>query len=258
MSGLKDRRFFLLDKDGTLSLGDRVLDGTKEFITALVESKKEFAVATNNSSKSGLTHLKSFHKMGLEFKKENIVVSLDVAIEYLKKEGISRVFWMANSDVSNYLERSFLYDESLPEAILITFDTQLNYSKLLKITDLLHQDIPYYVTHSDIVCPTQKHDIPDVGTFIKLLEMTTGRLPDISFGKPSRYYIEYIKRRYKIEESDIVIVGDRLYTDIELAVGTDILSVLVLSGETSLSEYKKSHIKADMVASSISELIKYI
>jgi len=258
LNTLKDKKFFLLDKDGTLSLGNQILNGTKEFIQALRDSNKKFSVATNNSSKTGEAHLKNFNSMGLDFKRENMIVSLDIAIDYLQNSNVKKLFWLANKNVSSYLEQLFDYDENEPDCILITFDTELNYSKLVTLTNLLHTNVPYYVTHSDIVCPTDKHDIPDVGTFIKLMEMTTGKSPDIDFGKPSQYYIDYIKKTFDIEESDMVMIGDRLYTDIKLAEGNDITSVLVLSGETSIEDYKKSNINADIVTNSASDLVTYL
>jgi HAD superfamily hydrolase (TIGR01450 family) len=255
---LKNKKFFLLDKDGTLSLGSTILDGTLNFIQALRDANIQFAVATNNSSKTGAKHLESLNAMGLDFTDQNMIVSLDVAIDYLQSHNIQKLFWVANQDVSDYLETFFDYCEKSPDAILVTFDTELNYEKLLTLTDLLHTDIPYYVTHSDIVCPTETHDIPDVGTFVKMMEMTAGRLPDISFGKPSRYYIDYIKKRYKVEEKDMVIVGDRLYTDIKLAEGNEITSILVLSGETSIETYQNSNIKADIIVDGVRDIIKLI
>ncbi len=255
MQKLREKKFFLLDKDGTLSLGNTLLDGSKEFINTLKNKNIKFAVATNNSSKTASEHLKSLNKMGLDFQEENIIVSLDVAIDYIVSSGVKKLFWLANSSVSDYLEQFFTFDKVVPEAILITFDTELDYSKLLDLINLLHKDIPYFVTHSDIVCPTETYDIPDVGSFIKMIEMTTKRRPDISFGKPSQYYIDYIKKRYQVNESDMVIVGDRLYTDIKLAEGNDMISVLVLSGETSISDYEKSDIEADFVLNDVEEII---
>ena len=255
---LKNKKFFLLDKDGTLSLGNTILEGTLEFIQTLRNNNINFAVATNNSSKTGEMHLEKLNAMGLNFTEDNMIVSLDVAIDYLQNNGIKKIFWLANENVNAHLSKFFIFDKEAPEAILITFDTELNYQKLLDLTSLLHKDIPYYVTHSDIVCPTETHDIPDVGTFIKLIEMTTGKIPNISFGKPSQHYIDYIKKRYNLTESDMVIVGDRLYTDIRLADGNDITSVLVLSGETTLEDYQNSNINADFVMKDIEELNRNI
>ena len=251
---LKNKKFFLLDKDGTLSLGNTLLDGSLGFIQTLKDKNIKFAVATNNSSKTASEHLKNLNKMGLNFNEENMIVSLDVAIDFIIFSGVKKLFWLANTTVNDYLEQFFTFDKETPEAILITFDTELNYSKLLDLTNLLHKDIPYYVTHSDIVCPTETYDIPDVGSFIKMIEMTTSRRPDISFGKPSQYYIDYIKKRYNIEESDMVMVGDRLYTDIKLAEGNDITSILVLSGETSINDYNNSDISADYVFDNVKSL----
>lgn len=56
------------------------------------------------------------------------------------------------------------------------------------------------------------------------------------FGKPNPDVIDTIIDEYNIERSEIVMVGDRLYTDIEMANNAGIDSILVLSGDTSRDE----------------------
>ncbi|WP_084108152.1 HAD hydrolase-like protein [Clostridium cavendishii] len=78
-------------------------------------------------------------------------------------------------------------------------------------------DTPLIEYHSDLVCPTEKHDIPDIGSFIKLIEITTQKRPNKIFGKPNKEIINSILDKEKISYNECVIIGDRLYTDIMLA-----------------------------------------
>ena len=58
--------------------------------------------------------------------------------------------------------------------------------------------------------------------------------------------------------SDIVFIGDRLYTDIAISQNNEVISILVLTGETSRSDYKRSNIKADLVVDSLESLTSYL
>ena len=47
---VRDVKCFLLDMDGTFYLGDRLLEGSLDFIRAVEESGLEYLFLTNNSS----------------------------------------------------------------------------------------------------------------------------------------------------------------------------------------------------------------
>ncbi|MHA1793383.1 MAG: HAD hydrolase-like protein, partial [Promethearchaeota archaeon] len=152
----------------------------------------------------------------------------------------------------------FIFDDKEPEAILLTYDIELTYEKLEKLTYLVRKGIPYYATHPDIVCPTDRGSLPDIGTFIEVIRLTTGIVPNRIFGKPNKDFINPILKKHGLSYSDTVIIGDRLYTDIKLAENSDITSILVLSGETTRKAHEKASVKADIVVNSVAELIEFI
>lgn len=87
----------------------------------------------------------------------------------------------------------------------------------------------------------------------KLIEASTGRYPEF-FGKPSRKTLEYIIKETGYAPEQIAIIGDRLYTDIKVADGSDVTSILVLSGETKKEDIEVSDVKPDIVITHIGEL----
>ena len=50
MKTLADVKCFLLDMDGTFYLGNNLIEGSIDFIHAVVESGRDFLFLTNNSS----------------------------------------------------------------------------------------------------------------------------------------------------------------------------------------------------------------
>jgi len=257
---IKEKKLFIFDIDGTISLDNRLFERTTDIFSKLGSEGKYIYLVTNNSSKLPSHYITNLKKSGLDTDKISLISSLDIALDYLKKKGINKVCWVANEAVSLYIAaKGFTFDERHPQCLLLTYDTELSYKKLVKITELLYKKTPYFVTHTDFVCPTDLgYYVPDVGSFMALIKAATGKIPDKSFGKPERYCIDKALYETGLKESDVIVIGDRLYTDIELGNRAGITSMLVLSGETTEAMYKTSTIKADIVLSGINELYEYL
>ena len=123
---------------------------------------------------------------------------------------------------------------------------------------MLRKGCKYYATHIDIVCPTEQGDIPDIGSFIDVIEKSTLMRPIKTFGKPTKFFLDYILDVLGCAASETVLIGDRMYTDISLTNGSEVTSVLVLSGETDRAKYEASIIDADIILPSIKSLVNYI
>ncbi len=61
---IKDIKLFLFDMDGTLYIGDRLFDFTKELLDAIKNNGKRYLFMTNNSSKSVADYIKMLAKLG--------------------------------------------------------------------------------------------------------------------------------------------------------------------------------------------------
>jgi HAD superfamily hydrolase (TIGR01450 family) len=256
---LKNKKVFFLDLDGTVVLGEKFIAGAVDFLKALKKKKKSFFIATNNSSKTPRNYINKLKEYGIIISQKNVLISSSSAISFLKENDIKRVFWVANKRVSKYLTKSGLfYSEKNPQAVLLTYDDEINYEKLVKIINFIRKGVPYYATHIDITCPTPEGSIPDIGTFIKIIQMTTGILPNETFGKPNKSFINPTLKERNLSYKDAVIIGDRLYTDIKTAANSNITSVLVLTGETKREDYENNNVISDIIVNSIFDLIKYV
>lgn len=138
--------------------------------------------------------------------------------------------------------------------MILGFDTTLTYDKLSKACTFIREGALYYGINPDLNCPMEQDTfIPDCGSMAKLIEASTGRYPEF-FGKPSRKTLEYIIKETGYAPEQIAIIGDRLYTDIKVADGSDVTSILVLSGETKKEDIEVSDVKPDIVITHIGEL----
>ena len=261
LTKLKKIKGLLLDLDGTFYMGNQILPGSLEFLSEIKKKDIKVLFLTNNSSRSANYYIKKLIKMGVEEPFLNVLTSGQAVGKYvLKHFPNQRVFLLANQIVTDEMaEMGLLIDNHDPEYVLITYDTELTYEKLDRVCYFVRSGLPYIASHPDFNCPTEYGFAPDIGATIAYIEASTGRKPDAIIGKPNSLIIDQaieilnqaiVKSKitesttselqtYKskttisaITKSEVAMVGDRLYTDIEAAIQSKILSILVMSGET--------------------------
>lgn len=259
LDNLKNKKVIFLDRDGTIINGSNQIPGANDFLIKARKKGMKIFLLTNNSSKTRFEHWKSIKKSGIEIYSNEIILSTDICISELKKLGFSNLFWIANKSVNKYLiHAGFVFDDKNPQAVLLTYDNTITYKKLIQIISFIKKDLPYFATHIDKVCPTEDGLVPDIGSFIDIIKLCTMKTPIRTFGKPGLEQIDSILCEINLKYEDSIIIGDRLYTDIKVAQGNAITSVLVLSGETTRTLYEASEIRADIIVDSIKDLIEYI
>lgn len=143
----------------------------------------------------------------------------------------------------------------LPQAVVLAFDTTFNYQKFCLTHDLLTRGVPFYATHPDEHLPIENGEMhPDIGTFIAAIKVSTGRKPFI-VGKPTSHIYRQLQNRLNCKKEEMIMIGDRLSTDIKGANNFGISSVLVLSGETTPKMAKKSRIKPTLILKNVAEIM---
>jgi phosphoglycolate/pyridoxal phosphate phosphatase family enzyme len=262
MADLKNITLFLLDMDGTVNLGYDPIDGAKEFLCTLKEQGKDFIFLTNNSSKSASDYVDKMRSLGFPCEKENVFTSGMAAGMFLEenKKG-SKVYVCGTKSLKNELGN---YDVDMSETgedadtVLLGYDTELDYKKIRTVCDLLDGGADYYATNIDMVCPIEGgRYLPDCGSFADMFELAVKRRPRF-LGKPDRTMIDIIAKDRNVPYENIAMVGDRIYTDVKTGINAGVTSVLVLSGETTLEDYKNSDVKPDYVLSSVKDILEAI
>ncbi len=253
-------RCFLLDLDGTLYLGDRLIDGSLSFLQKLEASGRPCLFLTNNSSHSASFYRDKLERLGVPAACRNILTSGQAAARYVIRHFPGKnAFLLANgAETAELRSMGVPVDAEHPDYVLITFDTELDYQKLNRLCHHVRAGLPYIATHPDLNCPVENGFVPDIGATIAYVKASTGREPDVIIGKPQAFMVEEAERLMGVPREQMAMVGDRLYTDIAAGVQAGMLSVLVLSGETTREMAAGSPIKPDLVLDRLSDMIPYL
>ena len=253
---IKNIRLFVLDMDGTIYLGDKILPGAMEFVKTARDMGKKVVFFTNNASKNPLNYVDKLNKRGFGAVREDVVTAGDVTIEYLKRHRNGESVYLVGTPA---LEESFkqagIELSTNADIVVSSFDTTLTYEKLVIACDLIRNGADFYCTHPDYNCPTETGFIPDSGAIAALITASTGILPKY-FGKPHKETADMISELFGIPFHETAIVGDRLYTDIALGRNNGLMSILVLSGETKMEDINEDN-APDVIFDGIGEILKY-
>ncbi|MFP4017182.1 MAG: HAD-IIA family hydrolase [Halanaerobiales bacterium] len=263
MIDIQNIECFLLDMDGTIYLGNDLIDGAIEFLERLKETGREFYFFTNNSSKSPTDYYKKLLALGIEIAQERIITSGQVTINYIIKQQKDPLVYLVGTPSleEQFIERGLrLTDDKLDEVdfLVLGFDTTLNYKKLWDAHDLILKGVKYIATNPDYVCPLAGgKSMPDCGAMISLLKTSTGREP-LVIGKPNTLMIDFVQEKTGLARDKIAMIGDRLYTDIQTAINAGITSMLVLSGESTRADLEKAEQDPDYVFNSVKEIKTFL
>ena len=259
---LANIRHVALDMDGTIYMGMSLFDYTIPFLNSLREMGITYSFLTNNPSTSIPDYLKKLAGMGIEATEEEMYTTALATIDYIKTNfpEARRLFLLGTPSMISEFEKAGFESvadsaDERPDVLVVAFDKTLEYSRLCRASYWAQQGLPYIATNPDRVCPTDQPTVlVDCGSICKCIEHATGRQPDIVLGKPDPNMLTGVQARYGVKPEEVAMVGDRIYTDIEMAHNAGAFGVLVLSGETTLQIADEAPRQPDLIADSIEVL----
>ena len=259
---LQGVRCFLLDMDGTFYLGDRLIEGSLDFLAALENTGRDAWFLTNNSSKSAQVYTQKLRRMGVpERFCQQVMTSGHATARYIKEHfPQGRGYLLGNPALTEELTGmglTFAEDDDV-DYVIVAFDTTLDYAKMCRVCDLIRWGKPYIATHPDFNCPTETGFIPDMGAIMAFIGASTGRKADIIIGKPHDGIVREALMRTGRPLNEMAMVGDRLYTDVATGVNHGMKGILVLSGEATMADVAASNVQPDMIFDRLSDMIPYL
>lgn len=214
---------FLLDAFGVLNVGDTVIEGAAERVTALQNAEKQVFVLTNGASLPADVSLVKYRKMGFDFEQSDVIASRDALALALtgRKEKLWGVMALETSRLGEFsvgtiqlgLEKSD-YDKA--DAFFLIGSGQWDDKRhALLVETLKNNPRPVLVGNPDIVAPREDGLSLEPGWYAHNLAEKTGVTPEF-YGKPfaNVYELALSKISPDIPRNRIAMVGDTLHTDV--------------------------------------------
>lgn len=261
MSMYMQKKLIIFDMDGTIYLGKDLFDGALETFDYLNKHNIDYVFFTNNSSHDLEFYHKKMNAFGIKCDlKKNFYSSTEVTIAHLLKIGVKDIYVIGNQCLKDKLVKHFNIikeynkDQKI-DAVIAGFSTELTYKELQDGCLYLETNNCLFIaTNGDWRCPIEGGlYIPDCGGMCEWIYRCTGKKATVK-GKPNPEIITFLAEQFNVTLDEVLVVGDRLYTDIQVAINAKVDSLAVLSGESSLEDIKNYPEKPTFILDSIKNL----
>ena len=258
---LKEIDAVFLDLDGTIYLGGELIEGALDFLARCDEKGVKRYFLSNNSSRSVKQYVKKLQAFGIPAEEEDVLLSTHDLLSWLSANNITKTWLIGTEGMREMLEEKGIETESEePQYVVLGYDTEISYNKISQASIFMHAGVQLVASHPDMVCPSPDGGLPDVGSYLAMLKVTTGVDPEHISGKPNAGMILHKIEALGLDPARCAMVGDRLYTDLAMATRAGCVGVLVLSGEATMDDVNELEEGAEqqptVIVKSVDELLR--
>lgn len=225
---------FIFDLDGTIYTEEKLIPGADRIINYLKEKRKKIVFISNKTTGSSHDYFLLLKSFNIKVHQDEIINSSVVIKKFLKNNFSGKTFFaIGEKRFIEEIEREglvFSKDPDKIEIVIITLDRTLNFDKIEIAARSIEKGARFFAANIDNTCPVLDGEITDAGVTISALEKRTHKKLELHFGKPSKFMFDEIKSKLKTDNSKILLVGDRLETDIAMGNIFGIDTALVATG----------------------------
>jgi 4-nitrophenyl phosphatase len=247
----------ILDMDGVLWRMDQPLADLPKLFEEIREQGWRVILATNNATRSIQQYQEKFRSFGLELDANQIINSAQAAGRFLQSrhpEG-GRVYVIGEDGLVRTLEGfGFIQAEEDVLAVVAALDRGFNYERLSRANHLIRSGASFIGTNPDRTFPSPNGLVPGAGSILAAIEAASDTEP-IVVGKPAPEMFRQALERMGLAPEHVLVVGDRLETDIAGGQRVGCKTGVVLTGVTSREMAAAWEPKPDFIADDVTNLL---
>ena len=241
----------LLDIDGVLYVGDKVIGGAIEAVKKLRE-KYKVRFITNTTTKTRRQVYEKLKKMGFELEEEEIFSALTATKEFLKEKNAGAYLLLTEN-----AKKEFEDLKDLPIKYVVVGDARENITY-----ENMNRAFRYLIEGAELIACAKNRYFKDkdgklsldAGPFVVALEYASGKKA-ILVGKPNKEFFLKAVKSMNLSPEEVAVVGDDIETDVKGGMDAGLFGILVKTGKFKEEDLKKG-IKPDLIIDSIKDLPK--
>lgn len=258
---MTDFRSVVLDVDGTLVRGDHPLPGAIEAVERLRERNLDILLFSNNPTRSPADYADRLADLGFAVGPDDVLTSGALTADYVAAEHSGEAtFLLGESGLREMLGARgvpLVSDPDAAEVVVASIDREFTYERLRETLWAL-DGAAFVATDPDRTIPAPDRPVPGSGPIIAAVSDAANRDPDVMLGKPAYSAAQEVEARVAGRDEEILIVGDRLDTDIMLGERAGMTTALVLSGVSTRTDAEASSVAPEYVLDSVADVAELL
>jgi 4-nitrophenyl phosphatase len=260
MRKLANTKGLIIDMDGVLWRGRTFLEGVPEFFSFLRNNSMPFLLVTNNSTATPKGVVDRMGSAGVQINPAEVLTSAQATAAHLQHKFPSgtKVYAIGEDALMNALSAAgFRLHDSADgvQAVVMGFDREISWAKMTEASIAIQSGALFVATNPDLSFPIERGQAPGAGAFITAVQLITDTEP-LMIGKPEPPLFNLARERLGLSAEEILVLGDRIETDILGAQRAGIAAGLLLTGVTSSDQAEASTIKPDWIFNDLPSLTR--
>lgn len=254
---IENKKGFLFDLDGVLTMEGDPLPGAIEVISLLDKKQIPFRIVTNLTTKSTLNQFEHLSDIGFPVERSQIFNPMRAAVHFLEKKVSPEVYFMMREDTRREFSKFDESDHDPDYVIIGDMADTWNFYIMNKAFRLIMNGAEIIALHKGRYYKVKGGLRMDIGAFVAGLEYVTGKKA-IVMGKPSHDFFQMALEHMNVRPEEAVLVGDDIQSDVGGAQNAGIMGILATSGKYREGDEKRFGVTPDARIKSIADVIPYI
>ncbi len=248
---------FIIDMDGVIYHGNKLLPGVKKFIQWLRDNKKKFVFLTNSSERTPKELKEKLNRLGIEVGTEVFYTSaLATAMFLANQKPKGSAYIIGEAGLINALYNvGYTMNNVDPDYVVMGESRTYSYEKIEHAVNLVIKGAKLIGANPDLTGPIENGIAPATKALIAPIELATGRNAYF-VGKPNPLMMRNALKKIKCTREESVIIGDRMDTDIIAGIEAEIDTCLVLSGITTIDMMETFAYQPHIVLEGVADIVK--
>jgi NagD protein len=246
---------YIVDMDGVIVAGNRLIAGAKDFIKRLIDRGAKFVILTNNPIYTPLDLRHRLETLGLEIPVESFYTSAMAMARFLDSQRPKgTAYAIGESGLTSALhEIGYILTEHSPDYVVLGETTAYSYDKITTAVRLVAAGARFVATNPDVSGPGKEGLEPACGAMAALIQAATGVEPYF-IGKPNPLMMRTALRYLEEHSENAIMVGDRMDTDMVSGIESGMETILVLTGVTKREDVERFPYRPTHILKSVAEI----
>ena len=242
----------MFDIDGVLEFQGKAYPGAVELLDFLRKKGVKIRILSNSTLKSRKVCTLRLNRHGFRVSEEEVITASWATARYLRTLNPKSCWVMLKGKGLDEF-KEFNMDDKAPQYIVVgDYREEFKFENMNKALKLLLQGVNLIVMIPEKVDHSLGGVELTVGAYGKMLEDAAG-IKATYIGKPSIYMFDIALDSMGIDRAKVLMVGDRVSTDIIGAKQAGIPSVLVKTGEFKASDLI-GDIQSDYIVDAVTDI----
>lgn len=250
-----ENKSYLIDMDGVLVHGKKMVPGADKFIEQLREKELKFLILTNNSIYTPIDLAHKLQTSGISVSQNEIYTSAMATANFMKTQKASgNAFVIGESGLNLAVhEAGFILTPESADFVVLGETFDYNFRQVTKAIRLIMEGAHFLATNPDPSGPSDEGLVPACGAMASLIEKASGKSPFFC-GKPNPFMMRSALNHLGVHSENTVMIGDRMDTDIIAGLQSGMETILVLSGVTTTEAIEDFPYRPNRIAASVKDI----